>query len=270
MSEPRPSWATNEVDLSRPNAARVYDYYLGGAHNFAVDRELARRAIAAMPELPWMMQINRAFLRRAVRFLAGQGIRQFIDLGSGIPTEGNVHEVAQRQAPDARVVYVEREPVAVSHSRRMLAGNDRVAVVHADLRYPDVVLAQPELERLLDLSQPVAVLLFAVLHFVPDTDDPRGIVARYRERMAPGSYLALSHGTHEQGDQRAAEVHQLYKRSGDPLIQRGREEVAALLEGFELVQPGVVYVPEWRPDRDDSEMSDPARSKCFGAVGRLP
>src|ERR671916_1273491 len=151
----RPSWVTSRVDLEHPSAARVCDYYLGGSHNFAVDRRMARRAIELWPELPLIMQINRAFLRRSVRYLVSQGITQFLDIGSGIPTEGNVHEVAQVASPDARVVYVDIDPVAVAHSREILAGNDHADVIQADLRDVAGVLADPPTNRLIDPTQPL-------------------------------------------------------------------------------------------------------------------
>jgi hypothetical protein len=174
----RPSWVPAEVDLSRPSAARVYDYYLGGSHNLEVDRRMAREAISLWPDLPAIMQSNRAFLRRSVRYLAGQGITQFLDIGSGIPTVGNVHEAAQQADPRARVVYVDSDPVAVAHSRAILAGDEHTAVVHADLREPETFLEDPTARATLDLDQPIAVLMVAVLHFVSDEDDPFGAVAR--------------------------------------------------------------------------------------------
>src|SRR3712207_4400993 len=177
----RPSWVPAEVDLSRPSAARVYDYYLGGSHNLEIDRRMAREAISLWPELPTIMQANRAFLRRAVRYLAERGITQFLNIGSGIPTVGNVHEAAQQAHAGARVVYVDSDPVAVAHSRAILAGDERTAVVHADLREPETILDDPTVRTTLDLDQPVAVLMVAVLHFVSDEDDPFGAVARTRE-----------------------------------------------------------------------------------------
>src|SRR2546421_865213 len=168
----RPDWAPETIDIERPSAARIYDYWLGGSHNFAVDREMARQVTSLVPETPLIMQANRAFLHRAARFLVESGIRQFLDIGSGIPTLGNVHEVVQKAIPDAPVVYVDIDPVAVTHSRHILAGNERVAVIQEDLRRPDRILAHPDATRLLDLDQPVALLLLAVLHFIPDDDDP--------------------------------------------------------------------------------------------------
>ncbi|HEY0815828.1 MAG TPA: SAM-dependent methyltransferase [Pseudonocardia sp.] len=257
-----------DVEYDRPSAARVYDYYLGGSHNFAVDREMARAAIAMWPELPQIMQANRAFLRRAVEFLVGQGITQFLDIGSGIPTVGNVHEVAQAAEPDARVVYVDIDPVAVAHSREILAGDERTAVVHADFLDVDAVLGSAEVARLLDLSQPVGVLLVALLHFVPVDADPAAAVARYRDTMAAGSYLVVSHATQEGQPRRADEHQALYRRTSTPMTMRSRAEVAALFTGFDLVAPGVVFLPQWRPDRDEVVDDRPERFTGLAAVGR--
>src|SRR3954462_10947171 len=191
----RPSWVSSEVDLTRPSAARVYDFYLGGSHNLEVDRRMAREAISLWPDLPMIMQSNRAFLRRAVRYLAARGIAQFLDVGSGIPTVGNVHEVAQQANPQARVVYVDNDPVAVSHSRAILAGDERTAVVQGDLRESDDLFAHPIVAGMIDLHRPGAVLMVAVLHFLSDEDDPFGAVARMRDRLPPGSFLVLSHAS---------------------------------------------------------------------------
>lgn len=264
----RPGWATGDVDLDRPSAARVYDYYLGGSHNFAVDREMAKRAIAMWPELPAIMQANRAFLRRAVRFLVGEGIRQFVDIGSGIPTAGNVHEVAQQAAPDARVVYVDIDPVAVAHSRAILAGDERTTIVQADLREPERLLADPELRRLVDLDQPVGLLMVAVLHFVPDADDPAGVLAHLRQAVAPGSYLVVSHASREGQPDQAGEHEALYARTGTPMTMRSRSQIAELLSGFDLVEPGLVFLPLWRPESPDDVDEHPERFTGFAAVGR--
>lgn len=263
-----PSWAPDGLDLDRPSAARVYDYYLGGSHNLAVDRELARHAIDLWPELPRLMQANRAFLRRAVRYLADQGITQFLDIGSGIPTVGNVHEVAQAAVPGARVVYVDVDPVAVAHSRAILDGDDRTDVVQADLRDVDAVLGDPRATRLLDLSQPVGVLMVALLHFVPPESDPAAVIARYRDAMAPGSHLAVSHATHEGEPDQAGPHTRLYRRTGTPMTMRSRAEVATLLTGFDLVEPGIVFLTEWRPEAGAAPEEHPERFSGFAAMGR--
>jgi SAM-dependent methyltransferase len=264
----RPSWAPSEVDLERPSAARVYDYYLGGLHNFAADRQMAARAVADWPELPRIMQANRAFLRRAVRFLAAQGIDQFLDIGSGIPTVGNVHEVAQAADPGARVVYVDTDPVAVAHSRALLADNPRTGVVEADFVDVDAVLDDPVTRGLLDLDRPGAVLVVALLHFVGDERDPAGALGRYRDAMAPGSYLVVSHASADGAPQRAPDHQALYRRTATPMTMRSHEQVTALLDGFSLVDPGVVFLPLWRPDDPDGVVENPERFTGYAAVGR--
>jgi S-adenosyl methyltransferase len=258
------------VDTDRPSAARIYDYYLGGSHNFGIDREFARRAIELWPELPEIMRANRAFLDRAVRYLTSQGINQFLDLGSGIPTVGNVHEVAHAENADARIVYVDIDPVAITLSRSLLDGVANTGVVQADLRDVESVLSATETRRLLDLSTPVAVLMIAVLHFVPNSDDPAGIVARYRKAMSPGSYLALSHATHE-GEPGQADPHMaLYAKTGTPMTMRSRSEIASIMEGFEPVPPGIVFFPQWRPNPQSRALSNPERFTGYVAVGRRP
>ncbi|MER7013577.1 SAM-dependent methyltransferase [Saccharopolyspora sp. NPDC000359] len=256
------------IDLEKPNAARVYDYYLGGDHNFAVDRGMAEEAIAMWPDLPLIMQANRAFLRRAVQYCAERGIRQFLDLGSGIPTVGNVHEVAQQAAPGARVVYVDTDPIAVAYSRKLLQDNPDATIVDADLRDPEAVLASPEVAELLDLSQPIALMMVAVLHFVTDDDEPGKIVARYREAMAPGSYLVISHASAESRPDVGPAHADLYRRrTSTPMTMRTRSEVTGFFEGFELVDPGVVFLQQWR----SAEVGEqPERFPGLAGVGRKP
>ncbi|MGP4017644.1 SAM-dependent methyltransferase [Saccharopolyspora sp. 5N708] len=257
------------LDLDKPNAARVYDYYLGGNHNFAIDRQMGDEAIRMWPELPLIMQANRAFLRRAVQYCTEQGIRQFLDLGSGIPTVGNVHEVAQQAAPGTPVVYVDTDPVAVAYSRKLLGDNPDVAIVRADLREPDQVLAAPEVTELLDLSQPVALMMVAVLHFVGDANRPGAIVARYRDALAPGSFLVISHATDE-GRPDVAHPHaELYRqRTTTPMTLRSRAAVTGFFEGFELVEPGVVHLPLWRPVASADVAERPERITGLAGVGR--
>jgi hypothetical protein len=266
--QPHPPTNVRELDLDKPNAARMYDYYLGGSHNFAVDRNLAGTVLDVWPDMPRAMQANRAFLRRAVRFLVGQGVRQFLDIGSGIPTVGNVHEIAQEVVPDARVVYVDLDPIAVTHSTAMLAGDDRTTVVRADGTRPEELLADPAVTGHLDLTRPVGLLMFAVLHFVQDEGDPRGIIRRYADLLPAGSWLALSHGTMENAPNTAAMV-TLYTSTPTPLRARDRAEVEQLLGDVDLVEPGVVFVPRWRPEEDDEPDSDGSWTSIFGAVGRL-
>jgi hypothetical protein len=265
----RPDWVPEGIDTGKPSTARIYDYWLGGTHNFAIDREIARKVSEAIPDTAMMMQANRAFLRRAVGFLIDQGVRQFLDLGSGIPTLGNVHEVAQKAAPEARVVYVDVDPVAAAHSRHILAGNENAAVLREDLRNVESVLESEEVDRLLDLEQPVAVLMLAVLHFVPDEDDPAGIVARFRDRLAVGSYLALSHGSQELMRRDAAQVgRDQFTRTATPFVDRDRAAITAFFDGFDVVDPGVVWSVQWRPEHPDEVGDQPERSSTYVGVGR--
>jgi SAM-dependent methyltransferase len=264
-------WAPADVDLTRPNAARVYDYYLGGSHNFAIDRQMAQQAIDLWPDVPMIVRANRAFLRRAVRQLIRAGVRQFLDLGSGIPTVGAVHELAQADDPQARVVYVDVDPVAVQHARAILAGNPHTGVIRADLRHPDLVLAHRHLHRLLDLDQPVAVLMVAVLHFVPDADGPARVVAAYRDALAAGSYLVVSHATADgQRPDRAAEHRRLYARTATPMTMRSHAQIAHLLHGWDLLDPGLVRLPLWHPDPDDKIPPNPDAFAGYAALGHKP
>jgi hypothetical protein len=241
------------IGTDRPSSARMYDYFLGGSHNFAVDRAAAQRVLAGFPIMVDGMRANRAFLGRAVRFLVSAGIDQFLDLGSGIPTVGNVHEIAQRADPYARVAYVDVEPIAVQHSRTLLAENDLATAIQADLRRPADVLGDPAVRALLDLHRPVAVLIVGTMHFIPDEDDPAGIVAGYRDALAPGSYLALTHGTAEGQDPvQTAAAEAVYRASPTPLHLRERDDVLAMFDGFDLVEPGLAAVHAWRPDVEES------------------
>jgi SAM-dependent methyltransferase len=264
----RPSWASGGVNFEQPSVARVYDYYLGGSHNFAVDRQVGRRTIELWPDLPLAMQANRAFLRRSVRYLVKQGVTQFLDIGSGIPTEGNVHEVAQVASPEARVVYVDLDPVAVAHSRAILDGNPRADIVQADLRDLPAILGDPRSRRLLDLTQPIGVLMVAILHFIPDQADAASIVAQYRNIMAPGSYLAVTHGSHGARSNQADSAAEFYRRTTAPFVLRTRSEIEALLDGFDLVPPGLVFMPLWRPDSPADFDDHPERFRGYAAVGR--
>jgi SAM-dependent methyltransferase len=262
-----PEWVPEDIDTERFSMARVYDYLLGGSHNFAVDREYARRTLELSPDGALQAQANRAFLRRAVRYLAEAGIRQFLDIGSGIPTRGNVHEVVQKIAPDARVVYVDIDPVAVAHSRQILAGNERAAVIQEDLRHPDAILDHPDVRALLHPDQPTALLLIAILHAIPDADDPYRIVARLRDGLPPGSHLAISHGSMDNRPDLIARLAEIYDRGGYPVTPRSRTEVLRFFDGFELIEPGLVWAPQWRPD---DTQGNPADSSNLVGVGHKP
>jgi hypothetical protein len=241
----------------------MYDYYLGGKDHFPADRDAAEEFLKIAPFARDMARQNRAFLQRAVRFLAGEaGIRQFLDVGTGIPSQGNVHEIAHQVAPDARVVYVDNDPVVHVHANALLAG-DNTAAILADLREPEAILHHPELRQVIDFDQPVAVLLVAILHFLTDQDDPAAIVGRFREVMAPGSYLVISHGTGDFAPELSARAAGVYERAKAPLVVRSSAAVKRFFEGFELVDPGLVQVSLWRPD--DAIPDNPAW--IYGGVG---
>jgi hypothetical protein len=263
-------WVPDGVDVTVPDASRVYDYALGGVHNFEVDREFWHRTEAAFPGARLVARANRAFLGRAVRHLSAQGVRQFLDIGSGIPTLGNVHEVAQDANPDARVMYVDIDPIAVEQSRSLLTGNPYARVIQGDLRDPESILGHPEVLDLLDFSRPVAVLTVAVLHFVPDSAGPGAIVDRLGKAMVPGSYLVLSHlGPDESPEGRAGQetARKLYERTPTPVLIRDPDEIAEIVgDGFEIVEPGVVAATAWRPDPD--EAGDPPQPTALVAVAR--
>ncbi|MEQ8144848.1 SAM-dependent methyltransferase [Streptomyces sp. OP7] len=266
----RPAWAPRNIDITVPSVSRMYDYYLGGSHNFEVDREAARRAMEFMPGLPKVMQANRAFMRRAVRFAVAEGVTQFLDIGSGIPTFGNVHEVAQAADPRARVMYVDHDPVAVAHSKVVLEGNDGAGILAADLRKPQEILGSDEVARLIDLNRPVALLLVAILHFVEDADDPYGAVAELREALAPGSMLVLSHAAYEGiplPPERAEGAVDVYRDMRNPLIMRTRDDIARFFEGYDMVEPGLVPMPRWRPDTAPED-EDPYAFSGLAGVGR--
>ncbi|MFI5844053.1 SAM-dependent methyltransferase [Catenuloplanes sp. NPDC051500] len=252
MSE-LPDWVPSGVDVSVPNAARIHDYALGGHHNFAIDREFWRRAETLTPEARPIAYARRGFLGRAVRWLAGRGVRQFLDIGSGLPTLGNVHEVAGDADPAARVVYVDNDPVAVVQSRALLESEPRARAVEGDLRRPEDILYHPEVLELLDFSEPVAVLMLDVLHFLADLERPGEIVRRLGEACVSGSYLVVSHPAPDQGRAFAPPL------PGEAVtVARDAAEIAALLDGLALVPPGVVPATDWHPEPLTGETSLPA------------
>jgi hypothetical protein len=261
------SGPSRDEHTDRPNVARVYDYLLGGSHNFAADRAAAAELLARWRNARQTMLANRAFLGRAVRFLATQaGIRQFLDIGSGIPTMDNVHAIAEQAAPGTRVVYVDADEVAVLHSRAILAGNDRATAIQADLRSPRDLLGHPDLLELLDLSKPVALLLVAILHFLPDSEGPAALVAELRDELAPGSYVVISHGTTDGQPAHVAEAMQHYDQTTASFQPRSRAEILRFFEGLELIEPGLVHVPQWRPDHPRDE-HHPELIAAYGGAG---
>lgn len=250
----------------------MYDYYLGGSHNFAADRRLAEKAIAAFPDIRAYCVANRAFLRRSVSMLAAAGIDQFLDLGSGIPTVGNVHDVARAANPRARTAYIDSDPVAFAHGAALLADVPSARFLQADLRDPAAVLGLPGLQGFLDLGRPVAVLLYSVLPFVPDSDDPAAIVAAYRDATVPGSYLALSHGTADYKPAQVSALTDVYTEAIHTMHPRSRAAILDLMDGYDLLEPGLTDAIMWRPDPDtvDPLGGDVSRYSLYAAVGRIP
>jgi hypothetical protein len=258
-----------------PNEARVVDYLLGGKDNFAADREAAEHAIAVAPELPRMARESRKFLGRAVRFLIAEGVSQFIDIGCGLPTQNNAHEVAQSADPKSRVVYVDFDPVVVSHARAILADDVRTSVIRADMRDPGHILSHPDLVRLIDLEQPVGVLLVSALQSIPEDEVALDIVAGFRQAISPGSWMVISHPT---SDSRPEVTRQLAALFQDREIVKGSRrrgnvrtyaEVTPYFEGLELAEPGITRVPAWRPGPDGPSV-DPESGWTVAGVGRKP
>ncbi|WP_433260295.1 SAM-dependent methyltransferase [Actinosynnema sp. CS-041913] len=263
----------SDIDLSVPSAARAYDYFLDGAHNFAVDRAFAHQVLDIAPSVPAVAKLNRSFLRRVVKFCLDQGIRQFLDLGSGIPTVGNVHEIVQQVDPRARVVYVDYEPVAYAHARQLLADNPFATIVQADIRDPETVLGHAETRRLIDFAEPVALLMVGVMLFISDDDRPGELIAAYRRRLVPGSFLAISHIASElAAPELQAEVARLveaYAAADEHVYVRTHQEILGWFDdGTTLVEPGLVCLPDWRPD-DQVEQANVARPLGYGGVARV-
>jgi SAM-dependent methyltransferase len=265
-----PGFAASEIDTSRPHPARMYDAYLGGKDNYAVDREAVRQVLRAAPEIRDTARANRAFLQRAVRFLADEaGIRQIIDIGTGIPAAGNVHQVAGEIAPGTRVVYVDNDPIVHVHADALLTGTGTTRIVLADLREPEVILADPGVGELIDFGQPVGLLLVAILHFITDADDPGRIVATLRDALAPGSFLVLSHATGDFRTEAARQAAAVYDQATSTITLRGHAQVAGLFDGWDLVEPGLVQLHLWRPDGKPPRPKDLGKVWGYGGVGRL-
>jgi hypothetical protein len=257
------------IDIRRPNMARMYDYALGGKDNFASDREAVQNLFRLAPENAYVPRANRQFLGKAVRFAAEEGISQFLDLGAGLPSQGSTHEVARLVQPQARVVYVDSDPVVLAHARALLVGNDSgLTVIGEDIRDAGRILEHPQTRRLIDFSQPVAVLFVAVLHGIPDDGDPAGIVARYVSRLAPGSYVILSHLTREgHPADIVAKKEEVFAKSATPMKYRSRDEILRFFAGLDLVEPGLTTVTRWREQPQDAQL-DAAGSWTLAGVGR--
>lgn len=265
--------APKSLNVKVPNVARIYDYWLGGKDNFAADREVAEKIIEISsaggkgPTVVDDMRANRAFLGRAVRMVAETGIRQFLDLGSGLPTQDNVHEIADRVAPDAQVVYVDYDPVVCSHGRALLCPGSTTVFVQADIRRPKDLLAHPAVQAAFDFTKPIALLACAVLHMVGDEDDPAGVLANLAEPMVPGSYLILSHLSPDSRPHDIAKGAELFQATSAPITPRSYARILRFFDGFELLEPGLVNTPAWRPNRPIGNVT---RYSTMGGVGMKP
>ena len=254
-----------------PHSARMYDYFLGGKDNYAADREAAEQVKQQWPTVVVATRVNREFMRRATRFLARQGVRQFLDIGTGIPTRPNLHEIAQQVDPTARVVYVDNDPIVLTHARALLVSTaqGRTDYIQADARSPQSILDSPQLGEVLDLSQPVALSLIALLHFIPDDQNPHEIIATLADALAPGSYLVLSHVSSDFDPPAIRELTRIYNEQGVPLQARSREEFHQLFQGRELLEPGVVSAHRWKPDDIEPPASLDAQASLYAAVARI-
>jgi len=261
-----PSHVPPEIDPAKPSVARVYDAILGGKDNFAADRAVAEEAVKAMGDGGGGARLNRAALGRAVRFMSDMGVAQFLDLGSGLPTAQNTHQIAQVINPAARVAYVDNDPSAYIHGHALLVDNADTTVVLADIREPDKLLAMPEVAGFLDFTKPIGLILNAVIHHVLDEEDPYGIVAMYKDALAPGSYMQLTHFCNSSPEARANE--QVLRQSLGRGQTRSREEIERFFDGLDLVEPGLVYLPEWRPDEPVRLPLDPGSKLMLVGVGR--
>ncbi|WP_248961608.1 SAM-dependent methyltransferase [Sphaerisporangium perillae] len=263
--------APHGVDPTIPSVARIYDYLLGGKDNFASDRAAAEKVIELTPNVKEGVQANRRFLRRAVRFLADNGVRQFLDIGAGLPTQENVHQVALAVAPESRVVYVDNDPIVLAHGRALLADNPQTIVVGGDLRDPGAILADPEVCKVIDFDRPVGLLMLAVLHFIPENDVAQSIVTTLRDRLAPGSGMAISHLSFGDLDEdRLREGRELYARtSAGSATPRSRAEILRFFDGFEVVEPGLVSTDDWRPEEDQPKLPVLPGVDGFSGVGLI-
>ena len=261
------------IDTSRPHPARTYDYFLGGKNNFAADREVADRVLAGWPAIRIGVRENRKFLARVVRYLAGEaGIRQFLDIGTGLPTADNTHEVAQAVAPSAHVVYADNDPLVLAHARALLTSSPegRTAYIHADLRDPVAILNDPVTREVLDFTQPIALMLIAILHMIPDEEKPAELLATLLDALPSGSYVVASHTTAEYAPQSIYGAGKAYERGGLRGALRTADEFAELVfSGLTLVPPGVVLVSEWRPE-PGTPLPSAAEVGTNGAVARKP
>ncbi|MFE9093289.1 SAM-dependent methyltransferase [Streptomyces sp. NPDC007264] len=249
-----------DIDTSRPHPARIYDYLLGGKDNYEVDQRAGDELAAVAPEVRMGLRANRAFLRRAVRHVVGSGVRQILDIGTGLPTSPNVHEIAHEVAPDVRVAYVDNDPIVKVHGDALLSRSGSTSIVLADLRDPRSIVDHPDVRRVIDFDEPVALLLVAVVHFLTDAENPDRIVATLRDALPAGSFLVLSHATDDFADRSDAQA--VYNKATATLNLRSRAEIERFFTGFQLVEPGLAQVPFWRPDGPP-----PAGSEEIGFYG---
>ncbi|MDG4786133.1 SAM-dependent methyltransferase [Micromonospora sp. WMMD1102] len=257
--------ASSGIDTTQMSHARAYDYVLGGKDNFEVDREAAKQVIGLAPDLPALGRAQRRFLLRVTQMCAREGIAQFLDIGAGIPTAPNVHESARAVIPDARVIYVDNDPIVFVHNRALLSPDDNVSSIQADVRRPDEILDDPEVQRLINFDEPVLLLFIGLFHLVTDAEDPAALIARFRERMAPGSYICISQFCVDGSDPAAkAKLEEISVNSPAPMTFRRRDDIERFFEGFELLSPGVVDVQQWWPD----ETAPPTMLKVAAGVAR--
>ena len=253
-----------------PSAARIYDYLLGGKDNYPADRAVAESMISLIPNVQLAVQWNRAFLRRVVRYLIHEaGIRQIVDIGAGLPTAGNTHEIAREADPETRVVYVDHDPVVLAHARSMLHNVPNTAIIEQDLLEPDEILADPMLRSLIDFSEPTAFLLLSILHFVSDEADPAGLIARLLDPFPVGSHVAISHATPDTVPE-VNDVERIFDEATEQAHVRSRTAVRELVAGLEVVEPGLTWPPEWRPDPGDEIPANAAESYYCVVVARKP
>jgi len=260
----------SDLDIDQPNTYRIYDYLLGGSFNFAADRAFAHELLT---RLPWAREVarhNRRFLARAVRYAVGRGVRQFVDLGSGIPTVSRTDQIAAAADPRCRVAYVDTNQMAIAHAEILLDGHDDVAIARMDMRDVDGVFDHPAVAKLLDPMAPVALLMGAVVHFFPEDDDPAGMIERYRQRVPSGSVFVLSHATYDGVPPEVAAAAPMYRSAPEPMFDRSRAEITALFGGWELVPPGVVFTGEWHPAHPDEILAEPNRSTFLAGVAVKP
>ncbi|MDT8306371.1 MAG: SAM-dependent methyltransferase [Anaerolineae bacterium] len=264
------SWIPPGVDMSRPNPARMYDYYLGGYHNFEVDRQAAEQVLHVLPQSRALARANRAYVRRVVDFMLDEGIRQFMDVGAGIPTVGHIHQRAKERRLPVHVVYIDRDSIAVAHAKMLLGGNHDAAALHADARRPQDILQHPETRRLIDFSQPVGLICIAVLPFILDDAEVFSLLREFYALLVPGSYVCLSHNSEDYASDELRRVVEMYKDSSDPARLRPIATIDRFFDGLELVEPGMTLAPLWRTDATMDDIAELGGFSDYTGVARVP